>query len=382
MVLAYDNWERLVEATLKREQFRQLCRQISRSSSSVSTLSDFSFMSSNPEGSSSLQQNFPATQPAIINSRESKSQKKEKSVSKVEPKLVFVKGYNLAIELQDLLRAPSTFLGKGAFGTAYMAALSNGVRVVVKRLRELSVDETEFKRQMEVTASIRHENVVPLRGYCTFKDNKLMLYDYYSHGSVHAMLREKRSKDQILLDWETRLGIVIGAATGIAHIHAQCDGKLVHGNIKASNIFLNSQQYGCVSDLGLATLVTPIGPPVMRTAGYRVPETINTRKVSQASDVYSFGIVILELLTGKSPSRAGVLNLVKWVRSIVQKEGTTKVFDSELLHFPDKEEEMVNMLQIALSCVARKPEQRPKMLAIVTMVKNIRRTNAGSYSSS
>ncbi|GAV91268.1 Pkinase domain-containing protein, partial [Cephalotus follicularis] len=106
------------------------------------------------------------------------------------------------------------------------------------------------------------------------------------------------------LDWETRLRIAIGAARGIAHIHTQSGGKLVHGNIKAANIFLNSQGYGCVSEMGLATLVSQIPQPAMRVAGYRATEVTDSRKATHASDVYSFRVLVLELLTGKSPIHA------------------------------------------------------------------------------
>lgn len=149
----------------------------------------------------------------------------------------------------------------------------------------------------------------------------------------------------------------------------------MHGNIKSSNIFLNSQQYGCVSDLGLATLMSPVSPPVVRS-GYRGPEVTDTRKVSQASDVYSYGVFLLELLTGKSPVQASgggeeVIHLVRWVNSVVREEWTGEVFDVELLRYPNVEEEMVTMLQIGLSCVARMPEQRPNMEDVVKMVEEI-----------
>ncbi|PRQ17081.1 putative protein kinase RLK-Pelle-LRR-III family [Rosa chinensis] len=111
----------------------------------------------------------------------------------------------------------------------------------------------------------------------------------------------RRGEDRIPLDWDTRLRIAIGAARGIAHIHAENGGKLVDGNVKASNIFLNPQQYGCVSDIGLTTIMSSLAPPISRAAGYRAPEVTDTRKVAQPADVYSFGVVFLELLTGKFP---------------------------------------------------------------------------------
>ncbi|XP_073159238.1 probable inactive receptor kinase At4g23740 [Henckelia pumila] len=313
------------------------------------------------------------------------SQKKEKIVSEHQGnggRLTFFEGCNLAFDLEDLLRASAEVLGKGTFGTTYKAALEDATTVAVKRLKEVIVGKKDFEQHMEIVGNIRHENVAPLRAYYYSKDEKLVVYDYYNQGSVSALLHAKRGENRIPLDWETRLRIVIGTARGIAHIHSQTGGKLAHGNIKASNIFLNSQQYGCVCDLGLATLMNPITPPAIRATGYRAPEVTDTRKVTQASDVYSFGVFILELLTGKSPvySSGGeeIIHLVRWVHSVVREEWTGEVFDVELLRYPNIEEEMVSLLQIGMSCVARMPEQRPKIEDVVKMVEEIRGVNTGN----
>ena len=199
---------------------------------------------------------------------------------------------------------------------------------------------------------------------------------------LHCHYAGRRGEGRGSLDWDSRLRIAIGAARGIADIHAQHGGKLVHGNIKASNIFLNSQGYGCVSDIGLATLMSPIPPPATRAAGYRAPEVTDTRKPTHASDVYSFGVLLLELLTGKSPIHGTggeeVVHLVRWVNSVVREEWTAEVFDIELLRYPNIEEEMVEMLQIGMACAARIPDQRPKMLDVVRMLEEIHRVNTGN----
>ncbi|KAK6121850.1 hypothetical protein DH2020_044404 [Rehmannia glutinosa] len=320
------------------------------------------------------------------------TRKKEKSTKKMvsenqdkNTRLAFFEGCSLAFDLEDLLRASAEVLGKGTFGTTYKAALEDATTVAVKRLREVVVGRKEFEQQMEIVGNIRHENVAPLRAYYYSKDEKLMVYDYYSRGSVSALLHAKRGEKRIPLDWETRLKIAIGAARGVAHIHTQSGGKLIHGNIKSSNIFLNSHQHACLSDLGLAALTNPIAPPVMRIPGYRAPEVTDTRKVSQPSDVYSFGVVLLELLTGKSPVASGgeeVVHLVRWVHSVVREEWTGEVFDVELLRYPNIEEEMVAMLQIGMSCVARVPAQRPKIGDVVRLLEDVRSVNTGNNSQS
>ncbi|XP_027338683.1 probable inactive receptor kinase At4g23740 [Abrus precatorius] len=321
----------------------------------------------------------------VKSQRKEVSLKTESSGSQDKNKIVFFEGCNLAFDLEDLLRASAEILGKGTFGTTYKAAMEDATTVVVKRLKEVTVGKRDFEQQIEVVGKIKHDNVDALRAYYYSKEEKLIVYDYYQQGSVSAMLHGKREEGRSSLDWESRLRIAIGVARGIAHIHAQHGGKLVHGNIKASNIFVNSQGYGCISDIGLATLMSPIPTPAMRATGYRAPEVIDTRKATHASDVYSFGVLLLELLTGKSPINTTegeqVVHLVRWVNSVVREEWTAEVFDVELLRYPNIEEEMVGMLQIGMACAARIPDQRPKIPDVVRMMEEIRPVNTGNVPS-
>ncbi|XP_028790752.1 probable inactive receptor kinase At4g23740 isoform X2 [Neltuma alba] len=301
-------------------------------------------------------------------------------------KIEFFEDCNFAFDLEDLLRASAEVLGKGTYGTTYKANLEDATTVAVKRLKEVIIGKREFEQQMEVVGRIRHDNVAALRAYYYSKEEKLMIYDYYEHSSVSAMLHGRRGEERISLDWHGRLRIAVGAARGIAHVHAQQGGKLVHGNIKASNIFLNSEGYGCISDIGLATLMSPIVPPSLRSAGYRAPEVTDPRKASHASDVYSFGVFLLELLTGKGPMHTTgseeAVHLVRWVNSVVREEWTAEVFDVQLLRFPNIEEEMVQMLQLAMACVVRVPEQRPTMPDVLRTMEEIGRPNAENRLSS
>ncbi|KAL6508359.1 hypothetical protein OROHE_021901 [Orobanche hederae] len=300
-------------------------------------------------------------------------------------KMTFFEGCNSVFDLEDLLRASAEVLGKGSFGTTYKAALEDATTVVVKRLKEVVVGRREFEHQMEIVGNIRHANVAPLRAYYYSKDEKLVVYDYYRLGSMSALLHgiAKTGTNAAPLDWETRVKIAIGTARGLAHIHSQSGGKLVHGNIKSSNIFLNPQLSVSVSDLGLAAVMSPISTPLGRATGYRAPEITDTRKASQASDVYSFGVILLELLTGKPAVHASgrgeeVVHLVRWVNSVVREEWTGEVFDVELFRYPDIEEEMVAMLQIGLSCVARMPDQRLRIGEVVKMVEEVRSFNTSN----
>jgi serine/threonine protein kinase len=175
------------------------------------------------------------------------------------------------------------------------------------------------------------------------------------------------------LNWETRSTIALGAAQGIAYLHSQGPTSS-HGNIKSSNILLTKSFEPRVSDFGLAYLALPTATP-NRVSGYRAPEVTDARKVSQKADVYSFGIMLLELLTGKAPTHSSLneegVDLPRWVQSIVQDEWNTEVFDMELLRYQSVEEEMVNLLQLALECTAHYPDKRPSMDVVASKIEKI-----------
>ncbi|CAI9771965.1 unnamed protein product [Fraxinus pennsylvanica] len=185
---------------------------------------------------------------------------------------------------------------------------------------------------MKLLGSIKHDNVVIPRGYHFSKDYKFILYDHYEQGNVSAMLH-------------------------------------------ASNVFLNSHRYGCISDLGFANLISPAMPPFMWIGGYAAPEVVDAGIVSQASDVYSFGVLLHELLTGKSPINYRVNDkaedFVKWVHSILREEWNV-TFNFICTNIG----ELVEILKIGMSCVARVPEHRPKMSDVVKMMENVGKLNA------
>ncbi|KAJ0985392.1 hypothetical protein J5N97_003748 [Dioscorea zingiberensis] len=321
----------------------------------------------------------------------SKSEKpKEESSSGAQDaeknKLSFFEGYSYNFDLEDLLRASAEILGKGIYGTSYKAALEDGTMVVVKRLKEVISGRREFEQQMEIIRRLgMHLNVLSIGAYYYSKDEKLLVYDFIPNGSFSSLLHGNRGTGRTSLDWDSRVKISLGAAHGIAHIHSEGGGKFVHGNIKSSNVLVSQNFEACVSDFGLSSLMNS---PVNRSriiVGYLAPEVIETQKPTQKSDIYSFGVLLLEMLTGKSPLQSqgydDIVDLPRWVQSVVQEEWTSEVFDAELLRYPNIEEEMVQMLQIAVACVSRSPEQRPKIKDVIRMIEEIWQPSSGNRSS-
>ncbi|XP_021822717.1 probable leucine-rich repeat receptor-like protein kinase At1g68400 [Prunus avium] len=285
-------------------------------------------------------------------------------------RMVFFEGVK-RFELEDLLRASAEMLGKGGFGTAYKAVLDDGNVVAVKRLKDAQIGgKREFEQHMAVLGRLSHPNIVSLRAYYFAREEKLLVYDYMSNGSLFWLLHGKL--------------IYLFAARGLACIHNSCSPlKLTHGDIKSTNILLDKTGNARVSDFGLSVFVPP--PPATssapRSCGYRAPETLDGRKLTQKSDVYAFGVLLLELLTGKCPSvvdsggpgggYGGLVDLPRWVQSVVREEWTAEVFDLELMRYKDIEEEMVGLLQIAMACTAASPDQRPRMSQVVKMIDEI-----------
>ncbi|KAL3834264.1 hypothetical protein ACJIZ3_009000 [Penstemon smallii] len=278
-------------------------------------------------------------------------------------KLLFFDDLDRGFDLEELLGSSAEILGKGTFGTSYKAIFDNGISFVVKKMKESNLLFNEFQQYIELIGKLRHDNVIKLKAYFYSKDKKLLVYDYYILDSVSTILHGKYFLHKSDLDWEERLRVAVGAAKGIAYIHRQDGTKLVHGNIKASNIFLNAQKYGCVTDVGL-----------LSSCRYRAPEVTHTKTVTQASDVYNFGVVLIELVSGKTSQittdDGEVVSLVTWIHSTIREEWIYEVLDIKLLNY-ENEEAMVRLLKLAMRCVVIYHEDRPKMSEVVRILEEI-----------
>uniref|UniRef100_A0ACD5VQN8 Uncharacterized protein n=1 Tax=Avena sativa TaxID=4498 RepID=A0ACD5VQN8_AVESA len=291
-------------------------------------------------------------------------------------RLVFLgKGAGYSFDLEDLLRASAEVLGKGSVGTSYKAVLEEGTTVVVKRLKDVAVARREFDAHMDALGRVEHRNLLPVRAYYFSKDEKLLVYDYLPNGSLSAMLHGSRGSGRTPMDWDARMRSALSASRGLAHLHSA--HNLAHGNVKSSNVLLRPDyDAAALSDFCLhpifASTSTRVG-----SGGYRAPEVVDTRRPTFKADVYSLGVLLLELLTGKSPTHAslegdGTLDLPRWVQSVVREEWTAEVFDVELVRLgASAEEEMVALLQVAMACVATVPDARPDAPDVVRMIEEI-----------
>ncbi|XP_010910915.1 probable inactive receptor kinase At1g48480 [Elaeis guineensis] len=301
-------------------------------------------------------------------------------LSRYGQSLVFLKPGPKVYDLEDLLGASAAVLGRGTTGTTYKAMLETGMVVAVKRLKDVNLPEEEFREKVEAIGAMDHPNLVPLHAFYRSKDEKLLVYDYIPMGSLSSVLHGNRGAGWTPLDWETRSGIALAAARGIEYIHS-IGSEVSHGNIKSSNILLGNSFEAHVSDYSLANLVSPSDTP-SHAACYRAPEVTDAQKVSQKADVYSFGVLLLELLTGKPPMQGfhdeGGPDLPRWVQSVVQEEWISEVFDLGLLRYQNVEEEMVQLLQVGIDCAAQYPDKRPSMSQVVIQIEEVHRSSLAS----
>ncbi|KAK1567549.1 hypothetical protein Q3G72_013405 [Acer saccharum] len=313
----------------------------------------------------------------------------EKREENNKKKLIFMGGVEAEFELNDLFKAPAEGLGKGIFGNTYKAKLEGymGVKsVVVKRLRDLKpLSNEEFTKQVNmIHEHHNHPNLLPLLAYYYSKDEKLLVYKYAENGNlfnrIHVLVSksagEKSSKDRIPFRWSSRLSVARDVARALEYIHINIGGIVPHGNLKSTNILLDEHETVVVSDYGLSSLVAlPIAS--QRMVSYKSPEYQSNKRVSRKSDVWSYGCLLLELLTSRvsvhsAPPGINGVDLSTWVHRAVREEWTAEIFDPEISKQRHACHGMLKLLQIALHCCDKSPVKRPEMTEVVRVVENIK----------
>ncbi|GKU96784.1 hypothetical protein SLEP1_g9978 [Rubroshorea leprosula] len=267
-------------------------------------------------------------------------------------------------------------IGEGGYGIVYRGILSDGTKVAVKNLlNNRGQAEKEFKVEVEAIGRVRHKNLVRLLGYCVEGAYRMLVYEYVDNGNLEQWLHGDVG-DVSPLTWEIRMNIILGMAKGLAYLHEGLEPKVVHRDVKSSNILLDRQWHPKVSDFGLAKLLCSersyVTTRVMGTFGYVAPEYACTGMLNEKSDVYSFGILIMEIITGRSPvdySRPqGEVNLVDWLKTMVGNRKAEEVVDPKLPEMPASKA-LKRVLLVALRCVDPDATKRPKMGHVIHMLE-------------
>jgi len=283
--------------------------------------------------------------------------------------------------LRDLEIATNGFsddnvIGEGGYGIVYRGLLPNGNPVAVKNLlNNRGQAEKEFRVEVEAIGRVRHKNLVRLLGYCAEGAGRMLVYEFVDNGNLEQWLHGDVGPVSPLT-WETRMKIILGTAKGLAYLHEGLEPKVVHRDIKSSNILLDKQWNAKVSDFGLAKLLgsekSYVTTRVMGTFGYVAPEYASTGMLNERSDVYSFGVLIMEIISGRSPvdygRPAGEVNLVEWLKMMVGSRRSEEVVDT-LLEVKPSSRALKRALLVSLRCVDPDAAKRPKMGHVIHMLE-------------
>ncbi|XP_068331971.1 PTI1-like tyrosine-protein kinase At3g15890 [Pyrus communis] len=267
-------------------------------------------------------------------------------------------------------------LGEGGFGSVYWGKTNDGLQIAVKKLKAMnSKAEMEFAVEVEVLGRVRHKNLLGLRGYYAGADQRLIVYDYMPNLSLLSHLHGQFASE-VQLDWKRRMKVAIGSAEGLLYLHHEVTPHIIHRDIKASNVLLDSDFEPLVADFGFAKLipegVSHMTTRVKGTLGYLAPEYAMWGKVSESCDVYSFGILLLELVTGRKPIEklpGGVKRTItEWAEPLITKGRLKELADPKLIGDFD-EGQLKRAINVAALCVKSEPEKRPKMKEVVDLLK-------------
>ncbi|XP_045819998.1 putative receptor protein kinase ZmPK1 [Trifolium pratense] len=262
--------------------------------------------------------------------------------------------------------------------------------IAVKRVKEANQGEEEFLAEVSSIGRLNHMNLIELYGYCVERKHQMLVYEYLENGSLAEHIKSSR------LDWGKRFEIALGTAKGLAYIHEECLEWILHCDVKPHNILLDSNYQPKVADFGLSKSRNRNDPKfssfskIRGTRGYTAPEWILNHSITSKVDVYSYGIVVLEMITGKSATQdvdvgngQEKLGLVMWLR---EKRNESISWVKEIMD-PNIEEgcdenEVETLAEVALQCVEEEKDKRPTMSHVVEVLQKISRENDNQESTS
>lgn len=257
----------------------------------------------------------------------------------------------------------------------YMGCLPDGQKVAIKVSKLSEESSRDFVLEVQIITRILHDGVVPLIGICVEDYNLYSIYNYFSRGSLQENLHGNRAKEP--LNWEMRFKVAVGVAEALSYLHENCSQHVIHRDIKSSNILLSDDFNPQLSDFGLAIWAPKDSPhlthsDVVGTFGYIAPEYFMYGKVSSKVDVYAFGVVLLELLSGRKPiddkGPKGQESLVLWAKPIIERGDAMEILDSNL-NGRYQEEQMQRMALAASSCIRRAAWCRPSISQVLDLLR-------------
>ncbi|GLJ16320.1 hypothetical protein SUGI_0275640 [Cryptomeria japonica] len=271
------------------------------------------------------------------------------------------------------------------YGIVFKACFEDGTVLSIRRLPDGQIsEETVFREEAEALGRVKHPNLTVLRGYYVDKDVRLLAYDYMPNGNLATLLQEASHQDGHILNWPMRHLIALGLAKGLAHLHSYLDTPIVHGDVKPSNVQFDADFEAHLSDFGLDKLsVRSMDDKTVGSFGYVSPEGKLRGETTKEGDVYSFGIVLLELLTGRravmfikdEEQGEDEMDIVKWVKRQLQTGQISELFDPSLLEVDPQSsewEEFLLAVKVALLCTVMDPLDRPSMTEVVLLLEGCR----------
>ncbi|XP_010263379.1 PREDICTED: pollen receptor-like kinase 1 [Nelumbo nucifera] len=295
-------------------------------------------------------------------------------------RLVFLRDDRERFDLNDLLKASAEVLGSGNFGSSYKAVLLTGSAMVVKRFRQMNnVGREEFQEHMRRIGRLRHPNLLPIVAYYYRKEEKLLITDFVENGSLASVLHGNRTPGQPGLDWPTRLNIIKEVTKGVAYLYEELPSLIVpHGHLKSSNVVLDESLKPLLTDYGLVPVINQEHASQLMVA-YKSPEYEQHGRTTRKTDVWSLGVLIVEMLTGKFPASflkqgkgGSDEDLVSWANSVVKQERPEEVFDKDMGETKNAEREMMKLLKIGLCCCEVDVEKRWDITEAAEKIEGVR----------
>jgi serine/threonine protein kinase len=289
-------------------------------------------------------------------------------------------GMPIRFGYRDLQTATNNFsvkLGQGGFGSVYQGALPDGTRLAVKKLEGIGQGKKEFRAEVSIIGSIHHHHLVRLKGFCAEGTHRLLAYEFMANGSLDKWIF-KRNNEEFLLDWEARFNIAVGTAKGLAYLHEDCDVKIIHCDIKPENVLLDGQFLAKVSDFGLAKLMnreqSHVFTTLRGTRGYLAPEWITNYAISEKSDVYSYGMLLLEIIGGRknfiATESSEKSHFPSYAFKMMEEGKLREILDSKL-RFDKDDERVSTSIKVALWCIQEDMHLRPSMTKVVQMLEGL-----------